>query len=473
MTDDGAMRQRALYLAKVDKLSGKQIQKTLGIGYRRLKKILSSVYPKSPVPQVSCVQPYRHLVARWYEEHPHLKAKQIFERLKSYGFKGSYASAQRFTLKYRRKKTRSYLVLDFLPGEEAQIDWFFYKTPEFGQVAGFLYLLSYSRYAWGGFYPRTAFEFFIQAHLEAFEHLKGHCRSHRYDNLKSVVLKRKPQIEYNPRFLDFAHYHGFKIHACNPSSGNEKGRVERLIRDIRAWAYGRVFATREELNEAFRGWLTERKLKIHRSTGKSPLHLLADEKLMELPQEPYPAQRIVPAMVSKTAFVEFETNRYSTPSWCASKPCEMVIGTRMIGIFVDKTRAASHRRCFERGKIIAHPLHTEKSPREKNASFKMNRIFSLVKGMEPEFNVFLSGHETEAGRLEASYEIFGLLKSHNRRLLVSAVGELNRLKCFKAKALKSLLGLPSPREEETVLPQDPKLLNLKYDERSLKDYDPY
>ena len=81
-------------------LPGKQIQAHLGIGYRRLKRLLNDAYPKNPVPEVSSVQPYKHLVTQWYGEHPRLKATQIFERLKSYGYKGSYASVQRFTKKY-------------------------------------------------------------------------------------------------------------------------------------------------------------------------------------------------------------------------------------------------------------------------------------------------------------------------------------------------------------------------------------
>lgn len=76
------------------------------------------------------------------------------------------------------------------------------------------------------------------------------ARRHRYDNLKSVVLKRSSgNIEYNPQFLDFARFHGFSIHVCNPYSGNEKGRVERIIRDIRVFLYAETFDSLSDLNE--------------------------------------------------------------------------------------------------------------------------------------------------------------------------------------------------------------------------------
>ena len=57
------------------------------------------------------------------------------------------------------------------------------------------------------FYPRSGFEFFLSGHLECFKHLGGLARAGRYDNLKSAVLRRKPQIEYNPQFLDFARFY--------------------------------------------------------------------------------------------------------------------------------------------------------------------------------------------------------------------------------------------------------------------------
>lgn len=134
----------------------------------------------------------------------------------SYGYQGSYPSVARLSREHRKPKHSVYHPLTFLPGEEAQVDWFFLNHETMGQVAGFIYVLSYSRYAWGQFYPKTSFEFFLAGHLECFKHIGGLAHCHRYDNLKSVVLKRSPEIEYNPQFLDFARFYGFSIHLCNP-----------------------------------------------------------------------------------------------------------------------------------------------------------------------------------------------------------------------------------------------------------------
>jgi hypothetical protein len=379
----------------------------------------------------------------------------------------------RFSRKYRAVQAPVYHSLHFLPGEEAQVDWFFFRHPNLGLVAGFLYVLSFSRYAWGKFYLKTSFEFFLAGHLECFEHLKGLPRRHRYDNLKSVVLGRKDSvIQYNPQFLDFARFFGFSIHACNPYSGNEKGRVERPIRDARSFLYGKDFKDIPDLNDQFRDWLTKRNHQVHRTTGKTPLVLLSEEKLLGLPQGIYPPTRLIPAVgISKTARVEFETNHYSVPSTCVGKTADILAWPEKIEIRVSSQTVAVHRRSFERKGLIENPLHSEKLL-DRSGRFKYQRILQLMGTMDPVFQNFLNAHKDETEKIQAAYELFKLLKVVSQVILVSAVNELAGMGTFKIKALRSLLNLPVEKETHPLWPANPQLLNLTYEPRSLKDYDP-
>lgn len=470
--DEASVEKRIVHLRGVEKLSARQIAKILKVGRKRIKRILEGSGAAKPIPKASVLEPYRNLIAHWYRQYPHLQAKQIYERLKPYGYTGSYRSVVRFSRLYRDVKPPVYHTLSFLPGEEAQVDWFFFRHETLGLLAGFLYVLAWSRYAWGKFYPRTSFEFFLAGHLECFEPLKGLARRHRYDNLKSVVLSRNDcAIQYNPQFLDFSNFFGFSIHVCNPYKGNEKGRVERVIRDVRIFLYGQSFSDLKDLNHKFFDWLTGRNQKIHRSTEKTPLVLLSQEKLLRLPQGIYAPTRILPAVVSKTALVEFETNRYSVPSSCASKKAEIIAWPEEIEIFVGSQKVARHRRLFGKNQLIQNPLHTERllgcSPH-----FKYERIAQLVSQMDPVLDHFLAGQENESDKLRAAYVVFTLLKTHSRTILISAVRELAQMRTFKIKALWSLLNLPNPKEGDPLWPTDPQLLNLKYEPRSLKDYDP-
>jgi len=469
--DNESMVQRALHLRQVEKLSQRQIAEVLGISRKRVRRILDGPLDASSIPKISVLDGYDNLVAQWYKQYPRLKATQVYERLKEYGYKGAYATVARFTREHRAPKKDAYHPLIFLPGEEAQVDWFFFNHERLGQVAGFLYLLSYSRYAWGIFYPKTSFEFFLSGHIECFKRIGGLARRHRYDNLKSVVLRRSPEIEYNSQFLDFARFYGFSIYVCNPYSGNEKGRVERLIRDIRSFLYSEDFIDIGDLNRKFHQYLERRNITIHRSTKRPPEELLKEERLINLPNLPYPARRVIQTVVSKTALVEFETNRYSVPSSCAGKAAELVAHPDRIEICISGKVVANHRRLFDKNKTTQNPLHAE-ILLNHTARFKMQRILQVIMDMDPAFGYFIDRQDNDDDRMASAYQLFTLLKTHSRGMLVSAVGELNALSCFKIKALLSRLNLPQPEEPKALWPKDGRLLNLTYEERRLRDYDP-
>jgi transposase len=471
MEDKDGLKQQVLHLRDVEKLSQQQIADKLGIGRKRVRRILKDQDCAKPIVRKSILDKYVNLIVEWYKQYPKLKAIQVYERLKSYGYQGSYASVIRLSLEYRKIKKETFHVLTFLPGQEAQVDWFFFKHDRLGVMAGFVYVLSYSRYAWGIFYPRHSFEFFLAGHLECFKHIGGLAHCHRYDNLRSVVLKHtSQQVIYNPQFLDFARFYNFSMHACNKNSGNEKGRVERIIRDIRSFLYGETFADEADLNRKFHIWLEKRNNTVHRSTDKTPKDLLAQERLVPLPLNAYLPRRIIIALVSKTALVEFETNKYSIPTTCTGKTVEIMAYPERIEICLAGGIVARHKRCFGKKQTIQNPLHAEKLLKW-TPKFKAQRILELMTQMDESINHFLIHQEDDTARVKVAYQLFVLLKDHSRVMLISAVKELNDMKCFKLKALLSLLNLPQPKQGDPLWPQNKDLLDLNYEERNLTDYD--
>ena len=463
--------QKVLHLRQVEGLSQRQIAQNMGIGRKRVRNILYGHEEEAKsLPKKCIIDEYAHLISHWYSEYPRLRATQIYSRLQEYGYTGSYPTVARSSRKFRRPKVKAYHTLHFLPGEEAQIDWFFYNDTKLGQVAGFLYVLSYSRYAWGIFYPKTSFEFFLAGHIASFNHIGGLAHRHRYDNIKSVVIKRHPRIEYNARFMDFSRFYGFSIHLCNPYKGNEKGRVERLIRDIRVFLYPSTFTDIGDLNNKFHEWLNDRNNKIHRSTGKTPKELLKKERLIALPQNSYLPRRIIPAFASKTALVEFETNKYSLPSTCASKGVELIAYPERIEICLNGQKVATHKRSFKKKQTYQNPLHAEKLLKT-TPHYKSQRILQLITDMDPSFAQFLRQQDDETEQMAAAQQLFSLLKTHSRNMITSAVRELNNMRCYKIKTLRSLLNLPAPKDGKQVWPKNSDLLNLKYQTRRLEDYD--
>jgi hypothetical protein len=343
-------------------------------------------------------------------------------------------------------------------------------TLPFGKVHGFVFILAWSRYLFLTFYPRSSMEFFLDGHIRAYEEIKGAARSTWYDNLKSVVIKRKPELTLNATFLDYARHVGFSIHACNPGKPNEKGRVERVIRDARAFVETTAFTDLADLNRKTDLWRKERNARIHRATGKAPASALAEEPLVPLPAVAYKPYRLMPASVSVTAFVTFETNRYSVPTDYAGRQATILVYPDHLEILVGDRKAAHHPRSFARSQKLEHPSHREQLL-ERTPHAKYERILRLMSHMGKEIASFLDLAEAEGDDpLRTAYGLFRLLLSSSKEMLLSAVREANSLHIVRLSYIESLLA-PRGREDVAVYPQNASLLDIAYEKRELTDYD--
>jgi transposase len=467
LMDDETLKMQVRHFLEVEHLSIRQISELLSISRKRIMRVMGT----GPLPKKrpGIIEPYRRLIEEWYSRYPRLRAIQVLERLKTYGFTGGYTTVKDYTMNLRKKRKRqAYHELTFLPGEEVQIDWM-ERRLSFGTVYGFLFLLAYSRYLYGRFYPKHSFEFFLDGHIEAMREVGGIAKGHRYDNLKSVVLARKPDIILNPQFLDFSRHLGFSIHLCTPGRANEKGRVERVIQDIDNFFRAADFTSLDELNSKFMSWRHERNKKPHRVTGKAPFDLLAEERLNPLPAIDYKPCRLVPALISSTGFVACDTNRYSVPSSYSNMASTVILSPSSIEIVVDGKRVALHKRYFEKNLTIEHPSHRERLL-NMTPHFKEERIYQLMKRMDKEIELFLHTAEKEGEdpRLSA-IKLFRLLKNMARETLISAVREANSLGIYRITYVESLL---SPGfKEQPVHPQKKELLEITYERRDLADYD--
>ena len=467
---DEELRSRIHHLHQVEHLSLTQIGTLLGISRKKVTRILRGSQDPGQPRRESVMSPYERLIQQWYSEYPCLKAIQVLHRLRSYGFKGGYTSVKEYTHSLRKKrKVVFYHELTFLPGEEAQVDWMQRRFP-FGIFYGFVYVLAYSRYLYAHFYPRATMEFFLDGHLEAFREIGGIPRNHRYDNLRSVVLRRKPEIAFNGQFLDFARHYGFTPRACTPGRANEKGRVERVIRDIESFLNVHRFTALGDLNRHLGLWRQERNGRLHRSTSRPPIESLKEEKLQSLPRISYPACRQVTASISKTGFVSFDQNRYSVPSPYSDRPCFIRAFPDHLEIVIEQKIIARHARLFTQGQTAEHPIHRERLL-AVTPHYKYQRIERLMRSINPAIDQFLE-HAAKEGQdvFQVAYELFKLLKEVAKETLISAVRAALEINVHKASYIQSLLR-PGASPAHPVHPQDSALLQITYQGRSLHDYD--
>lgn len=468
------LKEKILYLREVKQLSFYQIGALTGISRKRAARIYRNCARKNePRTRGSLLDAYRPLIMNWFSQYPSLKALQVYRWLREREVRVSYPRVAQYTKQFRIKKERVYHQLNFLPGEEGQVDWCFVKHPGLGKLYCFVLILSYSRYLFACLFARCSFEFFVEGHLTAFSALNGHPHGLRYDNLKSVVLRRRPEIEYNPRFLEFCRHYGFEIRLCNPARGNEKGRVERVIRTMRGTFFNNIDGYRSlgALNRGLRQWVDEKNRTVHRATGKRPLDMLCEEKLKPLPAIAWNNVTIHPPVrTSKTGMVTFDTNNYSVPDYLSGKPLSIHSSPTTIKIYDGGKQAASHPRSFERYKAFLNPLH--RSYLKLSEKAKTQRIHAAVENLHPALADFLTkNRELGEDPARTAYQIFKLLKNHSRGMLVSAASESVRRKSPRLRTYLSYLNLGQREAAETVLPQNSQLLNITYRARKLEEYD--
>jgi transposase len=463
--------QKIRYLRDTQKLTFRQIQQETGINRKTCSRIYWGNW-KPPKQRGSLLDNYRDLIAQWFKDHPTLKAIQVYERLKDRGLGLTACRVAQYTRAFRKKKSKVFWQLDFLAGEEGQVDWFFVNHPILGKLCGFALILSYSRYLFAHLFCRHSFEFFIQGHIMALAAFGGCPRALRYDNLKSVVLKREP-LSYNPAFLAFAGHYGFEIRLCNPSCGNEKGRVERVIRSLRETFFNTAehHTSLKAINTALHEWVQNKNNTIHRSTDKTPVVLKEQEKLKPLPGSAWLNALIhPPTRPSKTGFITFDTNRYSVPDYLVDQLlCVRSYPDRVDIHDLKGGKVASHPRSFARSQSFLNPSH--RSFNQLSDSAKRQRIYSVIKNLNPLTASFLE-HNRATGEdpYASAYVLFKLFKLHGRETILSALREALLRKSPRTKFLLSLLSPHGHLPNEEVQPQDPKLLQLDYQPRPLEDY---
>ena len=159
-----------------------------------------------------------------------------------------------------------------------------------------------------------------------------------YDNLKTVVLSRLGNdIQFNPKFMEFAGVYLFEPRLCNPRRGNEKGKVECGIKYIRSsFLSGRETRTAWP---AIKGeaavWRDETaNVRLHRTTRERPIDRFEKEKplLGALSANDYDASIIRSAKATSQALIHFD----------------------------GKKEVAAHKRSYERGLAIKRKAHASK-----------------------------------------------------------------------------------------------------------------
>lgn len=343
------------------------VARRFGVHHSTVRRALESGPAAGEVALVGILDPYKAYLVERLTEAPELSAVRLLAELKERGYPGGVAVVRRYLAKVRSPRPRkTYLRIDFEPGEQAQVDWGSFGHLRIGShqrpLSCFAMVLSYSRALFIDFSLDQRMETFLAMHRRALEYFGGVPRRCLYDNLKSVVLHHVGSVvQFNPRFLSFAGHYLFEPTAAPVRYPEAKGRVESAIKYVRSsFFYGRSFSSLEDLRAQAAAWLDDTaNARLHASTRERPADRLLVERprLHALPERPFDTDRIVPCVVSKDARVRLDSNTYSVPPEWTGKTVHVRADDVSVRVFHEGAEVAQHARCWGRHQTVEDSAH--------------------------------------------------------------------------------------------------------------------
>jgi transposase len=434
----------------------------------------------------NAADPYADFIREILTKHPYLRATRIYQMIRDRGFNGSVVQLRRFIARMRPTPREAFLRLTTFPAEQGQVDWAHFGEVSIGRarrrLSCFVITLSYSRALYLEFFFDQRMESFLRGHIRAFEDWQGIPRVLLYDNLRSVVLERHGDaIHFHPRLLELsAHYH-FAARPCQVRAGNQKGRVERVIRYIReSFFAARPFTTLEELNRQALAW---RDREAHGRTWPGGDHrtvaeAFAEEKprLLPLPLHRFDSDLLISVRSGKTIYVRFDLNDYSIPPAAVGRQLSLAASESTIRILDGNQEIARHRRTYDRRQQVLDPAHQEELLKEKRKAFGSTRGSRLSQAVPESAALLEAAFARGESASRQTTELLNLLDLYGVRELRAAICEALERKTPRASSVAFILNQRRrSNKRRTPLPVDlsrhPELDNLSVTPHDLETYD--
>ena len=353
------------------------------------------------------LRPYTAFLTDTLAQYPKLRATRLYDMLVERGYAGSVRTLRRHIRLVRpAPKSEVFLRVEPLVAEQSQIDWAYIGKLQFPggtrQLWVFVIVLAYSRAMWAELVLDLSAASLRRSLLRAAAYFGGATRQWLFDNPKTVVLERHGDaVRFHPDLLELASDLCVAPRLCGVRKPQQKGKVERAIRYLR----DRFFAARtirdvERGNADLRVFLDEiANARPHpRWPGRRVADVLATERqrLLALPDPMPVAEHAVPVVVDKTAFVYFDSNRYSVPPGAAGKTLLLIVSDSSVQLCDGAEEVARHARSWGRKQVIEAPAHRAELLAHKRAA-REAKGHDRLRGAVPGFDLLLE-RWVEAGR---------------------------------------------------------------------------
>ena len=293
-------------------------------------------------------------------------AKRIFEQLRiEHSFSGGYTVVKDYVRLARMRAREMFVPLVHPPGH-AQVD--------FGECIGviggvrtklhvFCFDLPQSDACFIKAYPAETTEAFLDGHVSAFTFFGGVPISILYDNLKIAVARilGDGKRQRTRAFTELVSHYLFQERFGRPGKGNDKGKVEALVKYSRANFLTPVphAPSFEALNTALEERCRARQKECAgRQEPTIGERLVADQAVLRpLPEAPFEPCDKRPAKVSSTALVRYRMNDYSVPTAYGFRDVLVKGYVDQVAIICGADEIARHSRIYDRGQFVFDPKH--------------------------------------------------------------------------------------------------------------------
>jgi len=345
------------------------IARHTGRDRRTIRAWLTAGEQRRRVRAPSVLEPYRAYIERRLADDPHLDATVLLRELRPLGFERSYQTLTRELRRLglrpecpvcKRSGRRLTIELAHEPGEELQLDWLELAETPWGEPCYVLVgALSHSGRIRAVLMEGMDFARLAGALDGVLRRLGGTTRSWRTDRMATIVEPGADRLR--PEAAELAKHYGVTVAVCPPRRAQRKGVVEAAIRYIgRSWWRTAEVADPVEAQRSLDLWCVE----VADQRRRGPLTVAqkaAAEPLLALPPTAYPAELQAERIVSSSALVSFEGNRYSVPPTLAGQAVtvRVRVGEPVVRIVsAAGVLVASHRRLpTGAGQLVRSPAH--------------------------------------------------------------------------------------------------------------------
>ncbi len=293
-------------------------------------------------------------------------AKRIFDRMcEEHGFTGGYTIVKDYVRERGLRLREMFVPLTHPPGH-AQVD-FGKAVAVIGGVERVVHFfvmdLPHSDAPFVKAYPAERTEAFCEGHNAAFAFFGGVPLSVLYDNSKIMVARilGGGERQRTRAFTELQSHYLFEDRFGRPRKGNDKGKVENLIRYARRNFFVPVprFESFEALNAHLEAGCRKRQGARLRGRAETIGERLERDRgaFSPLPGSPYDACERVATRVNSLSLVRYHTNDYSVPVAYGHREVLVRGYVDEVVISCGAEVIARHARSYEREEFIFNPLH--------------------------------------------------------------------------------------------------------------------